>query len=300
MNESVEAQVSEPDQSYRKDLRISLVVGALGFLGAQWLLFIKGPGKGDTLVSGILLELLACAFLGFSLLMWTNRKRHAIGFDEDGLWLLHIGKQRGLVPWSRIAAIRESGLWCRMSLYGNGGEKLINVEYQRSHFQELRNLVMGRMSFRPPTLPIAFRLAIWTRVLLLGLAAVAGALVGFTYVAPKSESGPIISLWQYVLGPFFVLFSIFMLALVVIGRRSVVERDHLRIGRRTFPFSDIDSVSMSFRRYRDQMYPWVWITLKNGMREYAGPSNSDSLTFQRTLQWALDRWRDENAGTGAH
>jgi hypothetical protein len=299
MDDSVEAQVSEPDKSYSSDIRIGVAVGAVAFLGAQWVLFVKGPGPGDSVLAGVLLEALACAFLGVPLLMWRNRKRHAIGFDGDGLWLLHIGKQRGLVPWDRIASIRESGVWCRMSLRGRGGEKLVDVEYQRTRLQELRRLVMERMSFRHPVLPAAFRTGIMPRVLFSALAVVGGVSgYGFMFIAPKNESGPIITIGEFVLGPFFMLFTALMFAMAVAGSKSVIERDRLRVGGRTYPYSEIDSVSMSFWQLRGQRYPWVWITLRNGKREFAGPRGTDSLTFQRTLQWALDRWRDEN--NGAH
>lgn len=299
MSESVEAQVSEPDKSYSSDIRFGVAVGAIAFLGVQWVVFVKGPGPGDSVLDGVLLEALACAFLGVPLLMWRNRKRHAIGFDADGLWLLHVGKQRGLVPWDRIASIRESGVWCRMSLRGRGGEKLIDVEYQRTCFQELRKLVMERMSFRHPALPAAFRMAIISRVLFSVLAVVGGVFgYGFMFIAPKSESGPIITIGEFVLGPLFMLFTALMLALAVTGSKSVIERDHIKVGRRRYPYSEIDSVSMSFWQQGGQRYPWVWITLKNGKRTLAGPRGTDSLTFQRTLQWALDRWRDEN--NGAH
>jgi hypothetical protein len=300
VNDLVEARVSEPDGSYRWDLRISLVVAALGFLGAQWLLFIKGPGKGDSLFDGVLLELLACAVFGFVLLLWRNRKRHAIGFDTDGLWLLHLGKQRGLVPWDKIASIRENGLWCRMSLRGRGGEKLIDVEYQRAHFQLLRNLIMDRMSFRPPTLPSVFPSAVATRVLVAAMAVMCGGFGLLFIMNPTHESGPIFTVSQFVSGPFLVVGALIMAASAIRPAKGLIERDCVRLGRRRYPYSDIESVSMSFWGMRGQMYPRVSMNLRGHEgKPVLLPHGGDSLTFQRTLQWALDRWRDENAGSGA-
>ncbi len=297
MKEPVEAQISEPDSSYRWDVRIGVVLGFLGFLGAQWLLFIKGPGTGDTLLEGALLELLACTLLAASLLMWSNSKRHAIGFDADGLWLVHVGKERGLVPWVKIVSIRENGFLCRMSLRGRGGERLIHVEYQRSHFQELRNLIIGRMSFPPPTLPRVFAPSFLSRFLI-AILAVACGVVGVVAFMSRTGGNPIATVGRMVAGPICAFGALLFAGMTIFPMKVVVDREHVRVRRRRYPYSAIESVSMSFWRSRGQMYPRVSITLRDHAREPVFLAHGgDSLTFQRTVRWALERWREDNGGT---
>jgi hypothetical protein len=297
MNDPGEAKVSEPDKSYRWDLRIGLAVGALGFLGAQWLLFIKGPGKDDSLFDGILLELLACVLLGVPLFMWKNRKRHAIEFDADGLWLLHVGKQRGLVPWGRIAKVRESALYNSLFLYGATGKALITVEYQREHFLEIRKLVMERMTFRSPAVPSVFRPRTRSRIIMAMIALSMGGL-GVSAVATATDPDLVVVILRYVFGPLWIVAGSILAWLSIAPLKVIITRECVAAGRRRYPYSGVQSVSMSFWRSRGQRTPRVWLTLNDGSRRLVPNYGVDSITFQRTLEWALKNWREENGGAG--
>ncbi len=265
----------------------------------QWLVFIKRIARDDSpLLGAITLEVLAGALLAVPLLLLARTKCRSIAFDADGLWQLHVGKARGLVPWGRIARIRESALNGCLIVRGQAGDLLMKVEYERDHFQDLRKLIMERMSFRPPTLPRVFYPAIGSRVVVAGTVAVFGAMGSLLVVAKASD--PMRVLGKFVFGPVCLIAALFFAAIAIFPAIVVVDREHVRVRRREYPYSGIESVSMSFGGNRGVKVPWVIVTLKDRKRQPVGlPSGrDDSLTLQRTVQWALDRWREENGGAG--
>ena len=99
---------------------------------------------------GLLLLAIMCVPLSAGCAHLLNRTRRQFPraetvVDEDGLWSGDVGKADGLVPWQDIASITENRLGQRLELRDEAGNALTKLEYQLDDFEELRQLVLGRM-----------------------------------------------------------------------------------------------------------------------------------------------------------
>jgi hypothetical protein len=213
----------------------------------------------------------------------------SISIDADGLWQNHDGKAIGLVRWSDIFRIQEDGLLDNLSLIGQQGNILLKVAYGLDGFQQLRALISERMAFQPPSLPTVFR-------------SKTGTLIGFICMTIFL----IVVAWLFFansdrgLGFLSLAFGIFfgLISLLGLKNKVVIEHDQIRVGSRTYPFSEITSVSISDRVIKDQTFSSVKIDLSptpvNREALVLGSLNTDSLTLQRTILWALKNSSESN------
>ena len=291
--ETAGMHLSQLDKSYVVDCRGAVVVGVLGFLVFQCIAFREA--SRDALGSAVL-ELMAgvpLAMAAVSISKLSRRGLRVIAFDEEGLWLVPAGKERGLVPWSGIARVREGSFRCCMRLQRETGKELMTVEYQRDHFLELRRRVVEGMSFRPPALPRVFRPRIASRILLATGAGLMAGLGGFLLWSAHESGGVPMSV-GYAFGALMSFVGGFLAWLSVVPPKVVVADDHLVLRGRRYAYRDVASLSMSFERRRGQMRPHIWLTLNNRKQLLIPNWGCDSVTFQRTLEWAMGRGRGQN------
>ncbi len=98
-----------------------------------------------------------------SVAVWMYRSLKSIPFlavtvDNDGLWLARTSKERGLVPWRSIRAVKERHVMHGIELLDDHGESLIGLPYQLSGFDRLVALALERMprEHMRPLLPATF------------------------------------------------------------------------------------------------------------------------------------------------
>lgn len=282
---SLGPQVSLLEKGYLWDVKASFLMFAILFCVCAYKLIDVLTG-GDT-KNPFWLFLLPMALLGWICWylgrIWKNLPLRSISFDAEGLWLTHVGKERGFFRWADIYRIKEDSFSCQLSLFTKRGGSGFKVEYKRDKFQEIQTLIMEGMQFQPPSLPAVFEQSLGGRVVLLGMMVVFTAFGYFIF----NTDVPFF-------GAFLMCLGILMGALVLLRPlRVVVEDARIRGRRREVAFSEIRSVSIVYWDARGQMFSRVKVEL---FTPYAEPLllkglNVDSMTLQRTVLWAMDRWR---------
>jgi hypothetical protein len=302
-----ESQTSELSPKYIWGIRISLALASGLLLSVQYAAYRLVvadciPNKTFSCVLVVLAEMLFGGLFLFSWNTWKRLPYRSMTFDSDGLWLTHVGKERGLVSWSSIRRIKEASFNNRLSLLGSNGKVLFVVEYERSAFHQLRALMLEKMAFQAPRLPVTYRVGLGPRIFMACMACTfAGGAALFLLFEPTKRGLtavlPLHVIGRYVLAPLFLVWAALFLWIALARNETVVGREEVMVGSRRYPYADIKSVGMKFFNYRGVMSPRVEIAFTTATRRPVSlvPRGSDSLTFQRTLLWALDQWRQANS-----
>lgn len=88
------------------------------------------------------------AFVGLSSACFfalRQASRLTLAIDEQGLWKVAVGKERGLVRWDSVKSVRERPRRQRLELLGYNGERLLDVAYQLRGFDDLRAFIVDRI-----------------------------------------------------------------------------------------------------------------------------------------------------------
>jgi hypothetical protein len=258
---------------------LAIFVGFFALL--SWKLYqVVVGGHDDVPVWVLLLPMLVVGSLGWYLLRYLQKApARSVSFDVDGLWRTQLGKDQGLVRWEDIAGIKEDSFWCVLSLFAKDGRLLLKVEYERDSFSRIRTEIMERMSFRPPILP-----AVLTQKLSARLGFACAALF-FAVISKLVFTTPGLRFFGVALLCFAILFGFMVLRPLKI----VIGHDQIKIGFRTYPYSVIRSVEALYWNIRGQMFARVKLILTTAKPVFISTNslNTDSLTLQRTILWAL-------------
>jgi hypothetical protein len=264
-----------------------LVVAVLAAVAvAAWNdpLAFNGPRSSGAAVVWLLVTASLIGLSWFVLGWLMQSAARSISFDEDGLWHTAIGKAQGLVRWRDICGVQEHS--SALALMDRNEQLLLKVEYERENYARIRHLIMERMSFSPPTLPLlvsASRIGKSSRI---AFACVALLSLGMGVRAAAVSSRPALVALS--------LFIAVIFALLAIPRpRITLDEQGIRIGRRAYPFSSIRSVEGSLITIRSRYIPKL--TLDVGAPRPAIIVTRglpiDTLTLERTILWALSKAR---------
>jgi hypothetical protein len=130
-------------------LAVFIAFLALGFA----LPFIPDEGKGNP--GGTLIVTLMCTvvFGSLSVLTWLTLRKLPyadVATDDDGIWYIHNGKDKGLIPWKRIVKVKEKAYMQCLDLLDSNGNKLLRVEYQLLGFEYIREILNDKTSDADP------------------------------------------------------------------------------------------------------------------------------------------------------
>lgn len=135
-------------QEFKLDKKfITLMKGCLivfiAFLALGFSLpFLPDEGKGNP-NSTLMITVMCTAVFGFfSIFTWLTLKKLPfvdVAADGDGIWYMHIGKDKGLVSWEKIHRVKERPYMQRLDLLDRNNKELLRVEYQLLGFELLRD-----------------------------------------------------------------------------------------------------------------------------------------------------------------
>lgn len=121
---------------------IILFIACLVFVIA--LLFFSDETKENYKII-FFLKIAVAAILVFLIISsWLTLQRLpylAIVIDDDGIWHKHLEKSQGIIPWERIAKIKERAYLQRLNILAANGDVLLRVEYQLVGFEDLRDIL---------------------------------------------------------------------------------------------------------------------------------------------------------------
>ena len=143
--ESSQQQTFVVRQDIRNGLLLAILCGAgMATILSVMLCLQSSPSLFITTLSIGLVVFFGggAAYLFYSL---RNFPKLAVSVDDDGIWLEHFGKERGLIPWDAIRDAREPWTNARLDLLGDKQQVLIKLEYLLGDFEKLQSLVASRM-----------------------------------------------------------------------------------------------------------------------------------------------------------
>jgi len=124
-----------------RNLFLSFFFKALFLLGMTIFIIFKRNLDPTLLLVLFGVLLLLSVYLGYQLLVLISARRSCIACDDDGIWLAHLDKGNGLVPWKDIRYIEERENLCCLDLQDFRFKKLLRIEFQLEEFDVLRRII---------------------------------------------------------------------------------------------------------------------------------------------------------------
>ena len=227
------------------------------------------PGEEESNPNVILMITLMCTvvFGFFSILIWLSLKKLPfadVAADDDGIWYMHIGKDKGLISWDKIHKVKERLYMQRLDLLDCNDQELLRIEYQLDDFELLRNALNEKAAaispdsnqsefFKSPLYHLFYF------VLVLGLSAL-GIYIG------KNGS----SLLGYGAMCVLVTFIIYEYLVTATGIQ-ITSKSFLvayPLTRTNVPFADITDIVIADEFQRGNRIPEVWIIARNAKKPF--------------------------------
>ena len=100
-------------------------------------------------MSAFVLLAAAIAFCFYGLTSYRQLRKYntvAVRCDEDGIWLLHVGKEQGLVRWSNIAFVRELSNSPYVELLSPSRQVMLTLNAKLESFEALRQRIQHEVN----------------------------------------------------------------------------------------------------------------------------------------------------------
>ncbi len=97
------------------------------------------------LIYAFYIDELAFIFLALLLLLIDGykvyqSKRYSISVDREGIWSIHSGREKGLIHWSRVIALKEHGDYI-IKLIDKNGKQLLSIDKRVENFLKLLRII---------------------------------------------------------------------------------------------------------------------------------------------------------------
>lgn len=274
------------DKKFITLMKVCLVV-FLAFLALGFSLpFFPGENEGNP--NGTLMTTVMCTvvFGFFSILTWRTLRKLPfadVAADDDGVWYVHIGKEKGLIAWEKIHKVKERPYMQRLELRGTDNQELLRVEYQLLGFEILREVLnekagaqnkdLDQSSFSKGPFYHLFYL-----VCVIGFSAL-GLYVG-------KIGNPLLG---YGAMSALVIFIIYEYLVTATGVQ--VTGNSIKVAypftKRNIPLNDIEDVAIADEFQKGNRIPEVWLITKNAKKPFKLKQlGADSNLVYKTLKRA--------------
>ena len=207
----------------------------------------------------------AIATVLLSFLTWYGHRTvkafpfNSVAIDDDGIWQAHLGKERGLIPWSDVVKVREREYMQRLDLLGRSGVTLLKVEYQLALFDQLRSIIDQKTAsqFELPSIPVTY--------------AKTRAYHFFNLAAPIGFG---LLGWYVIQTNAFVVYVVMVGIVIAVGYeylttawKVTIDKKHLHIQfpatSRTYFYPELESVQICDSFYQGVRHPEVGVFVRN-------------------------------------
>lgn len=109
--------------------------------------FLPDENKGNPNATVFATTICTVVFGFLSVLTWLTLKRLPyadVVVDDDGIWSMYLGKDKGLISWRRIHNVKERPYLQRLDLLDSNNNELLRIEYQLLRFELLRDVLNER------------------------------------------------------------------------------------------------------------------------------------------------------------
>ncbi len=126
--------------------------------------FLPDEEKGNA-HGTIILALISTVVIGCGLILtWLTLRELPyadIVTDADGIWYMHVGRNKGLIPWEKISLVTASTYLRFIKMQGldlldSSGKRLLKVHYHLNGFEELRSTLNEKILNNMESTPLKF------------------------------------------------------------------------------------------------------------------------------------------------
>lgn len=272
------------DKKYITVMKVCLVVFiallALGFS----LPFLPDESEGNP--NGTLMIIIMCTvvFGFFSIFTWRTLKKLPfadVAADDQGVWYIHIGKDKGLIAWEKIHKVKERPYMQRLDLLGTDNQELLRVEYQLLGFEMLRDVLNERAGAQNKDLDQSS----FSKGLFCHLFYLAGV-IGFSALGLYlgKNGNPLLGY-----GAMSVLVVFIMYEYLVTATGVQVTGNSIKVSypftKRNIPLNDIEDIVIADEFHKGNRIPEVWIIAKNAKKPFKLKQlGADSNLVYKTLK----------------
>ena len=281
-------------QEFKLDKKyITLMKGCLvvfiAFLALGFALpFLPEEEKGNP--NGTLIATLMCTvvFVPLSVFTWLTLRKLPyadVASDDDGIWYMHAGKNKGLISWERITNVKERAYMQCLDLMDHDGKKLLRVEYQLLGFEHLRDTLNEKTSNANPEI----RQSTFSkppRYHLFYLAYVVGFSALGLYVG--ADGSPLLGY-----GAMSALVAVGIYEYIVTATGINIVNGNFEIAypftKRNVPFTDVEDILIADEFHKGSRIPEVWVISKNAKKPFKLKQiGADSNVIYKALRKAAN------------
>lgn len=240
----------------------------LGFLVFGFSLpFLPGEEKADLHGNLIVTVMSTVVFGPLAVITWLSLRKLPyadVATDEDGIWYVHIGKDKGLFAWEAIAEMKERPKSQCLDLLDSNGKKLIRVEYQLSGFENLRDQLNEKTLNTTSELDLT-KFSKGARYHLFNLVCVFGFSGLGLYVG--AEGSPLLGYGAMGLLVMFIIYEYMVTATGVEIAKSSFMISY-PFTKRKVQFSDVKDILIADEFHKGNRAPEVWLISKNTSKPF--------------------------------
>jgi len=240
----------------------------IAFLAFGFALPFLTEGEQGNQYGTLFITLLCTVVFGFfSILTWQSLRRLPfadVAADDDGIWYIHIGKDKGLTSWEKIQKVKERAYMQRLDLLDYNSQELLRIEYQLLGFEVLRDLLNEKTSILNPE----FNKTAFSKNPLYHLFYLVGV-VGFSALGYYVGKGgnPLLGYGAMSVLVAFIIYEYLVTTtgIKIISNGVVVTYPFIK---RNVPFSDIEDIFVVDEFHSGSRIPEVWIISKNAKKPF--------------------------------
>ena len=229
--------------------------------------FLPDEEKGSQ-TGTVIVTIMSTLLFGFATIFtWVTLRKLPyadVVTDENGIWYSHLGKERGLIPWGKIAKVRERPYSQCLDLLDAQEERLLRVEYQLDSFEVLRDILSENVATKGPEFNRT-TFAKGTIYHLFHFAGILGLSALGWYVA--SDGKPLLG---YGAMSLIVAFMIYEYIVTATGIRIGDDSFEITypLGKRVVQFSDLADIQIADEFHKGNRFPEVWVISKRSQRPF--------------------------------
>jgi len=272
------------EKKYITLMKVCLVV-FMAFLALGFALPFFPDEEGGNIRGTLFVTLLCTVVFGtFSVITWRTLRKLPyanIAIDDDGIWYMHTGKENGLVPWGKIARVKERSYQQCLDLLDYNGARLLKVEYQLNGFEIIRNTLNEKTSRKTSARHQSKFQKSQLYHMFYGVAILGFAALGF-YVG--SNGNPVLGY-----GGMGALIVIIIHEYVASATGVIIANGCFEITypftSRNVPFADIEDIRIVDTFNKGNRISQVWIVSKKAKKPFKLTGlGADSIVLYQTLR----------------
>ncbi len=203
--------------------------------------------------------------------IWKHLPFLDVAADHEGIWYMHIGKNKGLIAWNKIHGTKERHYMQKMDILDCNNKKLLGITYYLHDFERLRDFITEKTdTIKPISNQSKFaksRLGHLAHLAQPLFISAGGIYLYASGLITEANGNPLLFFGILIFG---AIFSILQYLTTVMGIQ-ITNTSFLilyPLTRKNIPFRDIEDIAIADIFHQGSRIPEVRITSKNAKKPF--------------------------------